>query len=118
MSHIWVILWTKIDFFILDFQIFDDVIASLGNKKWKFRLHRNPENVLKYPLKKFEMRRLCVGALKNCETLTTFSTFDKSFDTLDDKFSRNEDMTLTIIFDVLSDKTKNFEISIFQISSN
>ena len=35
----------------------------------------------------------------------TFSTFDRGSYTLDRIFSRNEDMTLTVIFDVLSDKT-------------
>ena len=51
------------------------------------------------------MRGLCVGALKNCITFATFSTFDQGSYTLDRIFSRNEDMTLTVIFDVLSDKT-------------
>ena len=35
ISHIWVMELTKIDFSILDFQIFDDVIAALEYKKSK-----------------------------------------------------------------------------------
>ena len=119
MSHVLVLInREENDFSILFFEIFNDVIAPCQDTKFNIWPKISVVWVLEYIWAKFQVCGWCEGALINSTKTPRFSTFGKSFDILDHKFSRNEDMTLAIIFDVLSHKTKKFENPIFQISLN